>query len=231
MKSTFEFKESKGKLLSKRIIVGAAALAIGASVISPSTAEATTAYINLGAPDYDQPKAIHGIVLQIMATKQAKEIAAQENHSVNLSVKAAPSTDVLNGIVSIKQKNGKSYSPAYANAYYLEPNGASPKSEDATFLNGAWIGISSNDKHGKLVITPVKFDSKTMHFDENKNIGDGPIIKVGVIMTKSEGTVNGHTKIDILTPLAFDLNGNGPNSTIYNDNETFISPGRVILNK
>lgn len=243
---SYEISEFEDSTKIKRIAVSIAALALGASIFSTGTSEAASSSklnhevsrIKLANPNHNQVEKLRAIAIQAKA--KAKLIAAQENASVKQNVKAAPYTTVLNGIISVKQNDGKIlaadtdnyYLPTYANPYYLVSNGSNLKTNsNEDFLNGAWIGIASNAKNGNLVITPIKFDAKTMHFDQNKSIGNGPLMDVGVIMTEGAGTINGKVKIDILTPLAFDLNGKGASSTIYNDNDTFISPGRLLIQK
>lgn len=239
--------QNNERISVKRLIVGATALALSASIMSAATSEAAPKCHTVKQHrtiNHNKIKALQEIAREKSAKAMAKSISDAENSSLEFPYPSAPNAVVLNGIITQKVNDGKiigaeidnNYVSEIVNAYFLEPSGSNLKHGDETsFLDGAWIGIATNDAQGKVLISPIKFDAMTMNFKENTKVGNGPLIKVGIYLTRGSGIINGKESTNVLIPMAYDLNSTGNIlSPISNDDGTIFAPGEYLpftLNK
>lgn len=110
---------------------------------------------------------------------RANIIADSVNKTID-NVGSFSTANVLNGIIINNelpdQSNGNTgYTYSYRDAYLLSDINYSSLDSADKFLDGKWIGVTSNDSSGRIIISPMIFNPNTMSFKANKT-GGSPVI-------------------------------------------------------
>ena len=149
MTQTQETKPSlKERIINRKNALGATAILAAFSAGFASSAELSSSTSTLDK----QREATQTAVLEVKALQTARDYEQTLNGG-----EAIKNAQVLAGLIEVNI-DGK-WIVSYKNAFLLASSGNTKSDKNGDFLKGAWLGVSSNDSRGDMIVTAVPFDA------------------------------------------------------------------------
>jgi hypothetical protein len=151
------------RVINRKNALGAAAIlaAFGAGFASHAELSGSNTSSSINALD-KQRESTQAAGLEVKALQTARDYEQTLNGG-----EAIKNAQVLAGDIEVNV-DGKWIS-SYRNAFLLARVGNAKPDKNGDFLKGAWVGVSSNDSRGDMIVTAVPFDAST-----DRYVASGP---------------------------------------------------------
>jgi hypothetical protein len=154
----------KERLMNRKNALGATAIlaAFGAGFATNAELSSSNTSSSISALD-KQREATHAATLEVKAFQTASDYEQTLNGDG-----AIKNAQVLTGLIEVNI-DGK-WVAGYQNAFLLARSSNTKPDKNGDFLKGAWLGVSSNDSHGDMVVTAVPFDTSMDRYVANGSV-------------------------------------------------------------